>query len=299
MKKRIFYFNINYACNNKCIFCYSHNTKHTELTYNELSFSEFKKYINEKNISIIDRIVINGGEPLLHSEIDKYLRFLSNKNYETVIFSNGRLAKNLDSRYLTNNIRFVIPIHGFEEVHDYITGIKGSFNETLASMNWLTKNTNKCLVDMKIILNEKSIFNLDNFLKSLETWNKVSFNNAVHITMMADTKISKANKCVPLDRSIVSDYTYKILKNFIYKSTVKIYGTCIKSIGHFVKDNVDSYKYYLEFYYKDFSNEKVIELKESNLCCDKDCIYREYCKSEVTEYKVLEFNNNKIYESVE
>lgn len=299
MKKRIFYFNINYACNNKCIFCYSHNTKHIEIPHNELRFSEFKKYINEKNVSFSDRLVLNGGEPLLHSEIDKYLSFLSDKKYETVIFSNGRLAKKLDSRYLTDNIRFVIPIHGSEDIHDYITGIKGSFQDTVSSMLWLTKNTNRCLVDMKIILNEKNIENNESFLKSLYEWNQVSFNNAVHITMMADTKISKANGCLSLDRSVVSNYTYKLLKNFMPQNMVKIYGTCIQSIGCLIEEQVKKYKHDLEFYYKDFSAEKIVKLKEPNFPCANDCIYRKYCKSEVTEYKVLEFKNNKIYESVE
>lgn len=299
MKKRIFYFNINYACNNKCIFCYSHNTKHIELPHNELKFSEFKKYISEKNISFNDRIILNGGEPLLHSEIESYLEFLSNNKYETVIFSNGRLAKNLDSKYLTNNIRFVIPIHGSEDIHDSITGIKGSFQDTFSSMLWLTNPENNCLVDMKIILTEKSIYNNENFLKSLETWNKTSFNHAVHITMMADTKISKANGCLSLDRGIVSDYTYKLLKNFLPKTKIKLYGTCIYSIGCLIKEDIPKYEYELEFYYKDFSAEKIVELKEPTLPCSNNCIYKNYCKSETTEYKVLEFNNNKIYESVE
>ncbi|WP_394887013.1 radical SAM protein [Clostridium butyricum] len=299
MKKRIFYFNISYACSNKCIFCYSHNTKHIETPYNELSFSEFKRYINSKNVSLNDRIVLNGGEPLLHSEIDKYLHFLSYENYETVIFSNGRLAKKLDSKYLTCNIRFVIPIHGCEHIHDYITGIKGSFQDTLSSIHYLTENMNNCLVDMKIILNEKNIENPVNFLKSLETWNQVTFNNAVHITMMADTKISKANGCVSLNRSTVSSYTNKLIKNFIPQNIVKIYGTCIQGIEFLLNNQVKTYEHDLEFIYKDFSAEKVVELKEPDFSCDNKCIYRKYCKSEVTEYKVLELNNNKIYESVE
>lgn len=298
MKKRIFYFNINYACNNRCVFCYSHNTKHTETPHNELSFSEFEKYIKVKNISLKDRIVLNGGEPLLHSEIDKYLDFLSNTSYEVVIFSNGRLARNLNSKYLTSNIRFVIPIHGCEEIHDYITGIKGSYNDTLSSMQYLTENNN-CLVDMKIILNEKNIENQESFFKSLETWNSINFNNAVHLTMMADTKISIANGCASLDKTLVSKYTDKLLKNFISKHIVKIYGTCIKGIKCVLNNEVKKYEYDLEFNYKDFSAEKVVELKEPDFSCDSECIYRKHCKSEVTEYKVLEFDNNIIYESVE
>lgn len=298
MKKRIFYFNINYACNNKCIFCYSHNTRHTEAPHNELSFSEFEKYFKRKNISLNDRVVLNGGEPLLHSEIDKYLSFLSNADCETVIFSNGRLAQNLNSKYLNSNMRFVIPIHGCEEIHDYITGIKGSFKDTLSSMRYLT-DSNNCSVDMKIILNEQSIKNQENFSKSLETWNSIPFNNAVHLTMMADTKISIANGCASLDKTLVSKYTNKLLQNFSSKHIVKIYGTCIKDIECILNDTVKEYEYDLEFNYKDFFAEKVIELKEPDFSCDNDCTYKKYCKSEVTEYKVLEFNNNIIYESVE
>ena len=89
--KNIFYFNITYGCNSNCIFCYSHNTCHNNTSHNEMTADVFKKYIEERNVSEHDRIIINGGEPLLHTQIEEILHLLNSYNCEVLIYTNGRL----------------------------------------------------------------------------------------------------------------------------------------------------------------------------------------------------------------
>ena len=71
--KRIFYTNITYGCNSNCVFCYSHNTKHIKDTYNEVSKESLVEYWNRMCVTKNDRIIINGGEPLLHTEFKDIL----------------------------------------------------------------------------------------------------------------------------------------------------------------------------------------------------------------------------------
>ena len=70
MKKNVYYFNINYLCDNKCIFCYSHNTNNLK-TESIITLKEIIKTINKYKISEKDRLILNGGEPLLHKEINE------------------------------------------------------------------------------------------------------------------------------------------------------------------------------------------------------------------------------------
>lgn len=301
MKKKIIYFNISYSCNNNCIFCYSHNTIN-KISNSNLSFEEFKNYIEKNKLKKLDRIIINGGEPSLHKEINEYLKYVFESKIETLVFSNGRMLKNLNPKFLTSNIRFIIPIHGNKEIHDHITGVSGSFQDTLNSLQWLKNNAPNSKVDLKIILNNETIKERF-FLSSLNTWKKIPFNNTLHITMMADTKISKINNynSLPLDK--VSEYTFKLVKEFEDRCAIKIYGTCIFSFFHL--KNLEFYKniYNLELYYKDSFIEKKIELETQNKKCDSPhfskCTVREFCLSEVTQYKVLKIFKNKIYESME
>lgn len=180
MKKKIIYFNINYSCNNNCIFCYSHNTIN-KISNNNLSFNEFKSFIEKNEITKSDRIIINGGEPSLHKDINQFLEYASLSKIETLFFSNGRMLKNLNPQFLTSNIRFIIPVHGTREIHDYITGVSGSFEDTLNSLEWLKNNAPHCEVDLKIIINSETIKD-EQFLSSINVWKKVPFNNSLHIT---------------------------------------------------------------------------------------------------------------------
>lgn len=76
--KRIFYTNITYGCNSICLFCYSHNTKHSKVSHNEISKKQLVDYWNNMKVCSDDRVIINGGEPFIHSEIEDILLLLKN-----------------------------------------------------------------------------------------------------------------------------------------------------------------------------------------------------------------------------
>lgn len=296
MKKRVFYFNINYLCDNKCIFCYSHNTNNLYKN-NSVSFLELIKVINKYKISNNDRIILNGGEPLLHSEINEILNYLNQTGIEILIFTNGRNIKKLNPKYLNRNIRFIIPIHGDEEIHDYITNIKDSFKETVEGLNWLYQNKIPCLTDIKIILNNRTIQD-EEFKKSLKIWKKIPFNNAIHITKMAETKISKINNCIPIPIEKANEYTLKLFNEFKNERKIKLYSTCIKNIFKLNKYEIENKNLEIELLYKDYISEYYIKLEKKNIHCNLKCTEKEYCLSEVSNYKVLEFNN-KFYKNME
>lgn len=298
MKKRIFYFNINYDCNNKCIFCYSHNTLDSIINKNILTFTEFRNFLRKNNVTKLDRIILNGGEPLLHKEINLYLEFLSELGIETLIFTNGRRIKFLNPINLKSNFRFIVPIHGSKSIHELITCVPNSLEETIESLYWIKKNAEDCKVDIKIILNSQTIQE-NNFLESLKIWKNLPFNNALHITKMADTKISIKNGISSLPLDEVAEYSLKLYNVFKNRNTVKIYSSCLKDFYFLRSYAVEKYKINLEMYYKDSFTERIIPLKKQNLECNSNCDLSDFCLSEVFEYKVLEFSKNKIYESVE
>ena len=300
MNKRVFYFNINYGCNNHCTFCYSHNTKFDLKAHKEIPLNIFEEYLIHNAVSSGDRVILNGGEPLLYSNINEMLDILKATGCETVIFTNGRLLSTINKYNINSKFRFVVPIHGFESLHDKITRTKGSYAETVRSMKELTDSSNGCLIDLKIILNRGIMESDKSFAKTLEAFDKISFNNAVHITKMADTNISKKNGCISLSNNMVSRHTLMLLDHY-YKTkyAVKIFDTCIKAIEWLQLCSVEKFRYSIEVIGKDFAKEEEIKLFRDPHDCCKGCANMEFCLSSVTEFKVLEFFNGKIYENLE
>ena len=300
MNKRVFYFNITYSCNNICVFCYSHNTKLGIKPHNEISISAFREYLERNLVNSGDRVILNGGEPLLHSHINEMFGILQSIGCEVVVFTNGRLLNCINYGILNEKFRFVVPIHGFESLHDEITRVKGSYTETVMAMKCLTESSNGSLVDLKIILNSGMIENDKSFEKCLQTFSEIPFNNAVHITKMADTLISRKNGCISLSNQIVSDYTRIVLEYFLeYNRPVKVYDTCMKAVNWLEQSKVKKYCHSIEMKGKDFSKEEDIKLYSGSHDCYEECSNREFCLSSVTEYKVMEFFDGRIYENME
>lgn len=296
MVNRVYYINLNYLCDNKCIFCYSHNTN--LLSESTITFEKLQSLFEKYNISKDDRVILNGGEPLLHKEINKILSFLNQKEVEILVFTNGRNIRNIDPKLLNKNIRFVVPIHGDRNIHNYITRDEKSFDETVESLKWLTDNKFLCLVDIKIILNEKTIEE-SGFRSSLEIWKKIPFNNAIHITKMMETKVSKNNGCKELDERKINKYTLELFKEFKDFRKLKFYSTCINGILKFGTYEVIENKFQVKLLYIDYRSEKYIDLERKEKKCRLECKERDLCLSEVDEYKVLEFYKNKLYKNME
>lgn len=297
--KRIFYFNITYGCDNNCIFCYSHNTRHNSKSHNEISFTNFFDYLNAQNVNAKDRVIINGGEPFLHTEIDNILSGLISYGCEVLIYTNGCILSQLDMSNLPKRFRFVIPIHGYEILHDNITGVRGSYKETLKGLNALIQNTS-CLVDIKIIINGSMLSKDYDGNLLISSLSDVHFNHAVHITKMADTMVSKKNKCKSVSNDSAAYYTRLLFEHF--KKTnrkIKIFDTCIKNIDFKVYGEYTKYKDDVRVYFKDRNQHYEIDLTKNFKKCVQECVCFDKCKSSINEYKVLEYLNGKIYENLE
>lgn len=219
--KKIFYFNVIYSCNSRCVFCYSHNTRNIE-NHNAISFADFVEYLNAQKISAADRVIINGGEPLLHKSLSDMLNFLAEVGCEVLIYTNGRLLAEKNFPALNKNFRFVIPIHGDKKIHDNATRIKGSFDETLRGLESLTARQN-CLTDLKIIVNSEfatKILRGD----SLQFLQEIPFNHALQITKMADT-----NHCPSVENPVAAECCAALVEEFFKRGCpIKIYDTCVK-----------------------------------------------------------------------
>lgn len=185
---RIIYFNINYVCNNHCLFCFSSSTG-TKFDYGVVSCQDCLRRLNSIGVTADDLIVINGGEPTLHSEFYELMDSLTNYyNAKIVVYTNG---VSLNAEYLPSGSRitFVIPVHGPASIHNKITRNPESFQATMAHLRELERFNFRYA--LKFIINEQMIQNTFN-IKTFLIENELSPCEIV-LARMNETKISREN----------------------------------------------------------------------------------------------------------
>ena len=127
------YIEITSVCNEKCIYCY--NEKEIKKV-NYIKFEHIKHLINQCNKDILEGIVLSGGEPLLHNEIDDILRYLNHEGINIAIISNGTLINKEMAKLLSKYRPSIqLTIDGFnEDINDISRGI-GTFKKQIDALN--------------------------------------------------------------------------------------------------------------------------------------------------------------------
>lgn len=121
---------VAFECNNNCKFCVR---REKDILRPDKNTYEIKSILRESRYKY-GEVVFTGGEPTIRSDIINLVSYACNLGYKIHIQSNGRMFFYKDfSRemvYAGAGI-FSISLHGHNaEVHDYLTGIQGSFLQT-------------------------------------------------------------------------------------------------------------------------------------------------------------------------
>lgn len=128
---------VGYACNNRCKHCVIDDSKDRlieQKTSINLTTEECIKQIDDALLEGIDSIVLTGGEVTIRKDFEELIKKCTDNNLNITIQTNGRQLANpeiVQAVKNVKNIRFVVALHGeSSKVHDEITQVKGSFDET-------------------------------------------------------------------------------------------------------------------------------------------------------------------------
>lgn len=114
-------------CNLRCKHCYI-----GDKTPQELSVKQIRAILKEFEEMQGLRLMITGGEPLLHSNFDAINEILPDFLIRTVLFTNGLLMnKNLLRHLHVDEIQ--VSIDGLEKAHDALRG-KGTFRKAFSAV---------------------------------------------------------------------------------------------------------------------------------------------------------------------
>src|SRR4030042_6023378 len=100
--------------------------------FKELSVKQIQKILEEFEQMQGLRVLITGGEPLLHSKFEEVKEMLHHFSVRKVLFTNGLLLKERIKKLNVEEIQ--ISIDGLEDAHDSLRG-KGTFKEAIKAVN--------------------------------------------------------------------------------------------------------------------------------------------------------------------
>jgi sulfatase maturation enzyme AslB (radical SAM superfamily) len=130
---------VTYRCQNKCCHCYNEPKRNIK----ELSKEKWTEIIDRLWKTGVPHIVFTGGEPTQRDDLSHLIAHAEKNGQITGLITNGR---KFSEPYYLNQLESAgldhvqITFESFNsQTHDEITGIKGSWNETVKGI----KNTNK------------------------------------------------------------------------------------------------------------------------------------------------------------
>ena len=128
---------LSYNCMLRCKMCYLWNHKKD---YGEVSIGEWKNLIDTlSKITVPERIRLHfgGGEPFLKDGIFDLIQFGAQKNFKTMVTSNGFLVDSeIAGKISDSGLKHItFSLDGLQEkVHDYLRGKKGSQAKVLKAI---------------------------------------------------------------------------------------------------------------------------------------------------------------------
>lgn len=132
---RFAWIEITGKCNQNCKHCFMGNDLNANFHYPK---EEVFRYIDQMIESGISQLILTGGEPTLHPDIEEILDYLARYDVNITLLTNGTTKNllNLIPKLRDYGVKTKLSILGIGAVHDNMVGLKGAFvmvQETIQS----------------------------------------------------------------------------------------------------------------------------------------------------------------------
>lgn len=202
-------FELTKVCNYRCPFCY--NT----WKYHEVENVHMSCLAKEKIFDVLDqckkmkvfKVRYSGGEPTLYPYLDEIVEYASKFNLYQSIFTNAYCLddKRIDYWMKSGVKEVLVSLHGLEEQHDSITGLKGSFSKTCINIKKLISTGIHVVVEMTLV--SHNIGEVDAVLNKVFQLGVTEFRVMKYV----------ANGIESLDRELsVTDYDFELVMKKVF-----------------------------------------------------------------------------------
>jgi len=115
--------NVHSRCNCRCVMCDIWKTTESR----ELSVTDLERQIVSIRSLGVRWVVLTGGEPLLHSHLDRLVAILREENIRITLLTTGLLLKRHAPMVASNFNDVIISLDGPPEIHDRIRRVPNAF----------------------------------------------------------------------------------------------------------------------------------------------------------------------------
>ncbi|MFC1891181.1 SynChlorMet cassette radical SAM/SPASM protein ScmF, partial [Thermodesulfobacteriota bacterium] len=165
------YFYLTEGCNLACRHCWLAPKHHTgEHTFPVMDFSIIQSVIEQAKPMGLSGVKLTGGEPLLHPFIDEILDLVRNEDLGLSIETNGVLCtRKLAEKIFEYRGSVSVSLDGSDaKTHEWIRGVKGSFQGALEGIQNLVRTGLKPQIIMTVMRRNrdqlKEVVRLSEFL---------------------------------------------------------------------------------------------------------------------------------------
>ena len=135
-------------CNLKCFFCNRWRIKDEDVD-------------TAKSLAVIDKIVesgiacmsFSGGEPLIRKDLEILAEHARQKGLVLTLNTNGTLLTKERAKKLSEYFESIaVSLDGFEETHDQIRGVKGTYKKAMKAIHLLKEHSAKAKIGINFTL---------------------------------------------------------------------------------------------------------------------------------------------------
>jgi len=145
---------LNRNCNAKCIMCY--------YTYDPSRWSKPLDQVKRELVKAKERgnesVDFTGGEPTVYPHMEEVIRFSEQLGLHTCIITNALSLERIKRLVDAGCREWLVSLHGFEENHDFILGVKGAWDKVNRSIEFL-KSSN-CFIRVNCTLIKQNLTDL-------------------------------------------------------------------------------------------------------------------------------------------
>ena len=139
---------LGFSCNNNCLSCPQAHNKHL----GDMSIKQIRENLALGIKHGANEVVLTGGEPTVRRDISDIVSYANEIGYSHIqLQTNGRMLsyKSFVNKLISAGVTEFSPaIHGHTpEIHDYITGSRGAFNQVVMGIRNLKE------LDQRVIAN--------------------------------------------------------------------------------------------------------------------------------------------------
>jgi len=209
---------ITYECNNACIHCYSSSPRKSP-EKKELSTSDWFKVVDKLFEVGVPYISFTGGEPTLRNDLENLISYAQRKGLVTGLVTNGRKLR--DKHYLhrlvsagLDSIQITLESPD-PETHDKITGVNGSWKETVEGIKNAVKeniyvDVNTTLTKMNIDQVEEWVIFLNNLGVENISINKLIYSGkALNLIKELEPPVDKTREALMKVKELAEDLGMK------------------------------------------------------------------------------------------